>query len=102
MMHVPSNSLLFERLQVDPSARQAIIEAHVVFGVSTEDGTHTIFYGTAILKRIVQNGKEKTMRVVHVPIDWESEDPEVLAAFCITFKGSHDWDGTPTINIQFN
>ena len=102
MNNEPSDSPLFERLKADPGARQAVIEADVVIGVNTEDDSHIIFYGVATLKRIVQNGKEKTMRVVHVPIDWESEDPEVLAAFCVTFKGSHDWDGTPTINIQFN
>ena len=82
----------------DPEeARQAVREADVVIGVNTSgNGSPTdelVFYGRSLLQLIAGGYEGPTglpLNVLRVPIDFENDDVEVLAALCLVEKGHHD------------
>lgn len=84
----PPQGTLHAKL-ADPAARQAIQDAGVIFGVNSRTGGESLFFGKATLERILKTGQGKELPVIKVPVDFRTDDPEVLAAACLTLKGSH-------------
>jgi hypothetical protein len=66
-----------------------IEEAGVIFGVDSRTGRESLFFGKATLERIVCSGKSKQVAMISIPIDFATNDVEVLCAACLTLKGSH-------------
>jgi hypothetical protein len=59
--------------------------ADVVIGVSAHNGEETVYYGLQHL----QTGAKG--RVVKIPVNYDSDEPDMLAAACVTAKGSCDY-----------
>ena len=68
----------------DPGFVDELKAAEVVLGVDVKDrGNEELFFG-----RRVPETAERGVRVLRVPIDFDTDDPEVLAAACARWKGS--------------
>ena len=52
----------------------------------------TVFYGKSLLELITHGyeGKGGKAKIVRVDVNWNSDDPEKLAAACLAVKGHHD------------
>ncbi len=86
-----------------PDVRQAISDAGVVVGVDVRDPENrSLFFGKATLERIVKSGNGKLMSVARIPVDYETDDLEVLAAACLVLKGSCCYGETEMIDTGFN
>ena len=76
-------------------SRADIQDADIIFGVDTTDQSERIFYGKSWLTTLATDYKRlkgTAVRVLRVPIDWDSDEPEILGAMCMTLKGSCDFD----------
>ena len=71
---------------------QRIKDADVVLGVDVATGMETVFYGKALLERSARGSEGKGVMIVRLNINWHSDDPEKLAAACLSVKGHHDWE----------
>jgi hypothetical protein len=64
-------------------------EADVIFGVHPDDpDNRSLFYGESTLKRIARTGNAREVRVAELPVDFDTEDLECLAAAVTVAKGS--------------
>jgi len=81
---------LWPTLCRDPLYREQLKAAEVIFGVYP-DGSQTIFFGEQTLCQIVKQNTGLHLKVAKVPIRPETDDIEVLCAFCETQKGSCDY-----------
>jgi hypothetical protein len=92
----------------DPETKATLKEADVIMGVDVRNPDNSsIFYGKATLERISKGSGGRTLGVARVPVDFETDDLEALAAFCVHEKGSCCYvgqgdSGEPTINPEFN
>lgn len=87
----------------DPTLREQIRAATVVIGADASGtGKFTVFFGLATLARHAKAGKELKALIVTVPVDFTTDDVEVLYAFCVTQKGSCCYNGGQSINPSFN
>jgi len=59
--------------------------ADVVIGVNLHNGEETVYYGLEHL----QTGAKG--RVEKIPVNYETDEPDMLAAACVTAKGSCDY-----------
>jgi len=59
--------------------------ADVVIGVDSQSGEETVFYGLQHLKAGTKG------RVVKIPVGYDTDEPDMLAAACVTAKGSCDY-----------
>ena len=74
----------------DLQVLRAMVEgAELVFAVDHVTKGETVFYGAHRLKRIIFEGSEM-LKVLKVEVDWDSDDPEILAAACLEIKGQCD------------
>ena len=71
-------------------------KADVIIAVDNTSYRETIFYGKSLL-RLAAYGYEMSMgsgfcryHVLKIPLDWDSDEPEILADLCVTIKGSCD------------
>jgi hypothetical protein len=90
-----------------PEVREQIRDAGVIFGTDVHNpGNRSLFFGKANLERILKSGRARATRVTAVPVDFDTDDVEVLVAACITLKGSCCYnasDGEPgMIDPAFN
>jgi hypothetical protein len=71
---------------------EEIRSADVVIGVDLKTGDETVFYGLSLLRLIAQGLEPEVLglKVLRVPIDWDTDEPKQLAAACVAVKGSHD------------
>lgn len=90
MHHQPELRLGSLRKRIfNPDFRRKISRAGVVWGVDVRDPENrSLFFGKPTLERIVKTGKAELVTVVGIPVDYETDDLEVLAAACLTLKGS--------------
>jgi hypothetical protein len=84
---------LWPTLCRDPQCREQLKAAEVILGVYP-DGCQTIFFGEQILRQIVKQNAGLQLNVAKVPIRPETDDIEVLCAFCKSQKGSCDYRGS--------
>jgi hypothetical protein len=59
--------------------------ADVVIGVNAKTGEETVYFG------LERSKNHPGGRVVKVPVDYDSDEPDLLAAACVTAKGSCDY-----------
>ena len=59
--------------------------ADVVIGVDSQSGEETVYYGLQQLKAGAKG------RVVKIPVNYDTDEPDMLAAACVTAKGSCDY-----------
>ncbi len=79
---------LFGRLH-DKELHNEIRTAEIVRGVTAQTGADAgVFYGIARLRRIVRRQTGEAAKVLKIPIDPETDDPEVLVALVKTIKGA--------------
>lgn len=74
-------------------SREQIERADIILGVNKVNGNETVFYGASMLKLIAggdEGPKGHPLNVLRVPLDFDSDDPERLAAACLALKGSCD------------
>ncbi len=71
-------------------------KADVIIAVDTTNYSETIFYGKSLLQLAAYGYEISTdsgfpiYNVLRIPLDWDSDEPEVLADLCVTIKGSCD------------
>jgi len=98
----PRRGRLWPRLG-DPKLREEIKAATVVIGSDAHGtGKFTVFFGLATLERHAKAGKDLKALIVTVPVDFATDDVEVLYAFCMTQKGSCCYNRAQAINPSFN
>lgn len=69
------------------------VQAEVILAVNHLTGDPTICYGLAWIQLIAQGyeGPEAVnVKVLRVPVDFETDEPERLAGACIAIKGHCD------------
>jgi hypothetical protein len=70
-----------------------IEHSDIIVGVDDTRGDETIFYGKSLLEVIAagyEGAQGLRIKVLRVPLDFGSDEPEWLAAACLTLKGSCD------------
>ena len=73
----------------DQELRKQIQEADIIFGQHPVTGIKTgPYYGIAQLQRIVRRGTAENAVILHVDVDPETDDIEVLIALVQTIKGA--------------
>ncbi|MGH9770557.1 MAG: hypothetical protein ACRD4Q_02470 [Candidatus Acidiferrales bacterium] len=85
-MPEPPRGLLSERIE---SLRSRIENADII--VAQHGGEMTLFYGRDWLQAVLETGMPAGLVTLSVPIDWETDDPEVLTAACQVLKGQCDY-----------
>ncbi len=74
--------------------KEQIREADIIIGVNIATGAETIFFGPSPLQLTTAayegETEELRPRIVRIPLDFESDEPEILAAACDAIKGRHD------------
>src|SRR4051812_24953988 len=101
-MKTPRRGQLWTLL-ADPALREQIAAADVVVGADAlRTGKFSVFFGVATMERRVKTGKGLKARIVTVPVDFATDDVEVLSAFCVTQKGSCCYNRRQDINPGFN
>lgn len=99
---LPHRGRLLARL-ADPTLRGQIKAASVVIGSDARGtGRFSIFFGLATLERHREAGRDLKASVVTVPVDFATDDVEVLYAFCVTQKGSCCYNRGQHINPNSN
>jgi hypothetical protein len=69
----------------DDELVERIRHADIVIGVNSRSGEETIYFG---LKRLEIDAKG---RIVKIPVNYDTDEPDLLAAACVTAKGSCDY-----------
>jgi len=69
----------------DEELIERIRPADIVIGVDTRNGDEAVYFGLEKMKG--QAGG----RVVKIPVDYSTDEPDLLAAACVTAKGSCDY-----------
>jgi hypothetical protein len=73
----------------DPEFREEVMTADVILGVDRSTGQECgLFYGVGELKKIPKKDHEAALRVLRVPVDQDSDEPELLAEAVLALKGS--------------
>jgi hypothetical protein len=73
----------------DPEFREELRKADVILGVDRRTGQECgLFYGVSELKRIPKKDHEAALRVLRVPVDQDTDEPELLAEAVVALKGS--------------
>lgn len=79
-------------------SREEIEQAEVIIGINKANGVETVSCGKSLLT-LISAGYEGPgglrPKILRVPLDFESDEPERLTAACMTLKRSHD---APTDN----
>jgi hypothetical protein len=78
--------------QTTPGTKEAFRQAEVIMAVDLSTGREILVFGKALIEKIVRSGKARTVRMVRIAIDEETEDLERLIALVQAFKGSHDYE----------
>jgi hypothetical protein len=67
--------------------------ADLIIAIDNTSHKETIFYGKSLLQ-LMAYGYERPRgsgyKVLRIALDWDSEDPEILADLCVKIKGSCD------------
>jgi len=69
---------------------EQIRPAEVVIGVNLENGEEVVYFGREKLQTGVKG------QVVKIPVDYDTDEPDLLAAACVTAKGSCDYGKGPS------
>jgi hypothetical protein len=87
----------------DPEWREELRRADIVVSIDVHDPNHSsCFFGRRTLDRIAQTGKTKEETILQVPIDYDTDDVEILVAVCLEYKGSCCYNGEARINPDHN
>jgi hypothetical protein len=83
--------------RVDTQRRDTDGSGAIAYGPpgSAPEEHQTIFYGRSLLALIAGGYEGRSglqTRVVQIPIDWKTADPEELMAMCRTLRGHCDLD----------
>jgi hypothetical protein len=76
----------------DPASRAKIRDADVILGVDVRTGDRSLFYGRSALERGVETGEALSARFMIVPLDFATDELEMLVAACVILKGSCCYD----------
>jgi hypothetical protein len=73
----------------DPEFREEVRTADVILGVDRSTGQECgLFYGLSELKRISKKDHDASLCVLRVPVDQDTDEPELLAEAVVALKGS--------------
>ena len=73
----------------DPEFREQVRTAKVILGVDRRTGQECgLFYGVSELKQFPRKDHEAALRVLRVPMDQDTDEPELLAEAVLAIKGS--------------
>jgi hypothetical protein len=91
---IPINSLfdtsgVAPNLETDP--RQELKDAEVIFGVDVMTRDQFLLYGRPTLKRISEGGESRSVKVMRIELDQDSDDLERILALMEVVKGRHDY-----------
>ena len=75
----------------DPTVRETMKAADVIFGVDVSRGTENIFWGRTALRKIVNSGKSKPLKVMRFAYDQRTDSLEYLCAAVEVVKGAHSY-----------
>jgi hypothetical protein len=63
----------------------------VIFGVDVMTEHQFLVYGRDVLKEIMDTGKGRSLRVLRIGLDQETEELEKLLALVELVRGRHDY-----------
>jgi hypothetical protein len=73
----------------DAEFRESIRDARIVTAGHARTGEKIgVFYGMALLKRVIRRGAAENAQWLNVPVDPDTDDLEVLAAMVKAIKGA--------------
>jgi hypothetical protein len=73
----------------DMEFREELRKADVILGVDRRTGQECgLFYGVNELKRIPEKDHDTALCVLRVPVDQDSDEPELLVEAVVALKGS--------------
>ena len=75
-----------------PKVREELKGAAVLFAVDKKTQAEYLVFGRATLERVIATRRGELATVVKVPINFDTDDLEVLLAFCEVVKGGHCYD----------
>jgi hypothetical protein len=91
---------------LDPDFKGSIVQSDVIVGISTKDPEHkALFYGLRTMQRIAASDESREVSWLDVPIDFNTDDVEVLVVACEKWKGSSCYNHghePPRIAPDFN
>jgi len=67
--------------------------ADIIIGIDDTSHKETIFYGKSLLQLVAYGYEmptESGFNILRIPLDWDSDEPEMLADLCVRIKGSCD------------
>ena len=76
----------------DPSVREQVKIADVIFGADPRTGAWDLFYGESTLKRIRDKGEEE-VNLLFFSLDFATEELEFLVSSVVVLKGSRCYKG---------
>ena len=79
-------------LSADP--RQELHAADLVFGVDRMSGREFLLYGADALRDVIKTGESKSLYVIRIELDQETNDLERVLALMTVVKGKHDYQAT--------
>jgi hypothetical protein len=79
-------------LSADP--HQEFHAADLVFGVDRMRGREFLLYGADVLRDVIKNGESKSLYVIRIELDQDTDDLEQVIAFVTVVKGKHDNQAT--------
>jgi len=68
------------KLLATPEGQKCLKDAKIIFGVDTTNGTSSLLFGTAALKRIIKSGKRKILLTVAFYYDNPDQLAQLIAA----------------------
>jgi hypothetical protein len=72
-----------------------IQKADIIIGVNKATGAESVFFGKSLLQIIAAGYEGKQglrCMVARIPLDFGTDEPEMLAAACEVIKGSQDYE----------
>jgi hypothetical protein len=97
---LPLEAFFGENDQVNPAARDLIVQADLVIGVDIMTGQEYVVYGKATLKRISESGQAEDVRILRIALDAQTEDLDKLCGLVMLLRGrfdyGKDWESRPT------
>jgi hypothetical protein len=94
--NLPSGELSDKLRNWDIEFKQAIQAADVIWGVDVHDEERrSLFYGKETMELIIASNTAAPVKVLRVPVDFDTDDLDTLAAACNVWKGSCCYHGVP-------
>jgi hypothetical protein len=93
---VPIHAFFGEDMEPNLAAdtRQALHEADLIFGVDWMTQEGVLVFGRHTMEEMIRSGQERTVRVLRIGVDQETEELERLVALVRVVKGWDDYSGS--------